>query len=352
MSQRLRPLRGNNIRVLVVDDSALVRKMLTSKLEQERGIEVVGTAVDPFAARTKILSLKPDVVTLDIEMPRMDGLTFLGKLMAHHPIPVVILSSLAQRNSEAAARALVLGAVGVVAKPQSRTSVEGCIAELVAAIRAAAIARVTARKPVKVEKIASGGLRTTHQVVAIGASTGGPAAIERVLSSFPADSPGILICQHMPAGFTRSFAERLDEQVPFSVKEAADGAPVVPGAALIAPGGHHMELVRDGASYRTKLTAAAKEHSQRPAVDPLFRSVARHAGSNAVGVLLTGMGKDGATGLLAMKNAGAHTIAEAEGTCVVFGMPREAISMNAAVEIRPLSRVATSVFHALQKKAA
>lgn len=340
------------IRVLVVDDSAVVRKVLTEELSRCPDIEVVGTAVDPYAARDKIAALRPDVLTLDIEMPRMDGLSFLAKLMKHHPMPVIIVSSVAQKNSEAAVRALALGAVEVICKPGTAYSVPQVGRDLIRAVRAAAVARIPTRAPTEVAAAAPtanllGQIRTTHKVLAIGASTGGTQAIESVLMGLPADVPGTVIVQHMPAGFTASFSERLNDRCAMQVKEAADGDLVRPGVALIAPGGYHMLLERSGAQYEVRIKSGPPVHHQKPAVDVLFQSVARQAGRNAVGVILTGMGADGAQGLLSMKTAGAPTIAQDEQSCVVFGMPKQAIELGAAEQVLPLGEISGAILKAL-----
>jgi two-component system chemotaxis response regulator CheB len=345
------------IRVLVVDDSAVVRQVLTQKLNACPDIEVVGTAVDPYVARQRILELKPDVITLDVEMPRMDGLTFLEKLMTHQPMPVVVLSSLTQKNSPNAMRAYELGAVEVIPKPDSSISVPEVGQHLVRAVLAAAAARVRRYEGPKpgVEK-PSGvvqGLETTSSVVALGASTGGPQALETVFRALPATFPGTLVVQHMAAGsFTRSFADRLDGASAMRVQVAEDGQPVSRGLALIAPAGYHLVLQRSGASYVARVKDGPLLHHVKPAIDFLFDSVAKHAGANAVGALLTGMGADGAKGLASLRNAGAHTIAESEQTCVVFGMPRAAIQLGAAVEVLPLDRVAPALVKALAGRAA
>ncbi|MCX5768004.1 MAG: chemotaxis response regulator protein-glutamate methylesterase [Gemmatimonadetes bacterium] len=335
------------IRVLVVDDSALVRKILTDELSKHDDIEVVGTAVDPYAARDKIVKLRPDVITLDVEMPRMDGLTFLEKLMKHLPLPVVVLSSLTPKNSETALRALALGAVEVIAKPGSSYSTGDVAAKLVQAVRNAASAHVTKRAPLtdgpRPSLASMGTLSTTHKVLAIGASTGGTRALEEVLRMLPHDAPGTVIVQHMPPGFTDAFARRLDGLCAVNVREGREGDDVVPGTVLIAPGDHHMLLVRNGARYQVVIKDGPPVHHQRPAVDVLFQSVARNAGKNAVGVILTGMGADGAAGLLQMREAGARTIAQDEATCVVFGMPKEAIKLGAAEEIVPLPMIAHAI---------
>ncbi|MGH7507051.1 MAG: protein-glutamate methylesterase/protein-glutamine glutaminase [Longimicrobiales bacterium] len=336
------------IRVLVVDDSALVRKVLSEELSRHEGIEVVGTAIDPYVARDRIIALRPDVLTLDVEMPRMDGLSFLAKLMKHYPMPVVVVSSLTPANSEAALRALELGAVDVIPKPGSAFTTPDVGRTLVRAIRAAANAKIRARDPEEQLPDTPGTparrallkLATTHKVIAIGASTGGTRAIEAVLRSFPRDAPGTVIVQHMPAPFTGPFAERLNQQCDVEVREARDNDVVVPGVVLIAPGNRHMVLQSSGARYHVRLKDGPPVLHQRPAVDVLFHSVAKSAGRNAVGVLLTGMGADGARGLLAMKESGAQTIAEAEETCVVFGMPREAIRLKAAGDVVPLPLIA------------
>ena len=331
------------IRVLVVDDSAVVRKILTEQLSSYSDIEVVGTATDPYAARDKIVALNPDVLTLDLEMPRMDGLTFLSKLMRHHPLPVVVVSSLTPANSETALRAMELGAVDVIAKPGSQFSAPDVHGQLVRAVRAAASARVGPRW------VAQGStdlipaamtFKTTHKVIAVGASTGGTVAIEAVLRRLPEDSPGIVIVQHMPKGFTAAFAARLNKVCRIGVREAHDLDDVVPGLALVAPGNQHMMLLRSGARYHVRLKDGPPVHHQRPAVDVLFMSVSQTAGPNAVGALLTGMGMDGARGLLAMRQSGARTIAQDQASCVVFGMPAEAIRLGAAERILPLDDIA------------
>lgn len=339
------------IRVLVVDDSAVIRKMLTHQLSAFDDIEVVGTAVDPFIARDRIAQLRPDVITLDLEMPGMDGLTFLEKLMKHLPTPVVVVSSLTPKNSETALRALELGAVEVIAKPGSQFSVPD-INPLARAIRAASIARVTQREAVAESEgvvkraVAPARLQTTHKILAIGASTGGTQAVEVVLKSLPVTTPGTVIVQHIPQDFSRSFAERLNKVCAMEVREAKDGDAVVPGVALVAPGHSHMILQQSGARYHVRIKGGAPVHFQRPSVDVLFQSVARNAGRNAVGVILTGMGADGAKGLLMMRESGAHTIAQDEQSCVVFGMPKEAIKLDAAERIVPLNRIAQTILDA------
>jgi len=333
------------IRVLVVDDSALVRKVLSEQLSSFEDIEVVGTAIDPYAARERIAELEPDVMTLDIEMPRMDGLSFLAKLMKHHPIPVVIVSSVAPENSEEAVRALRLGAVEVVPKPGSHFSVPDVGRRLVKAIRTASVARVGKMSgPVKKDGVQkaqplSDHLRTTHRIIGIGASTGGTRALERLLEQVPPNAPGIAIVQHMPAGFTASFAERLDSLLDLTVREATDGERLVPGMVLIAPGGRHLMVERNGAVWVARVRSGPAVNRHRPSVDVLFRSLARNAGDNALGIILTGMGGDGAAGLLEMKKSGAHTVAQDELTSVVWGMPKVAIEMGAVDDILPLDGI-------------
>jgi len=346
------------IRVLVVDDSATVRQVLSEELSKAAGIQVVGSAVDPYVAREKIISLKPDVVTLDLEMPRMGGLAFLGKLMKYYPLPVIVVSSLTPEGSEAALRALELGAVDVVAKPGPGSSV-GYIAQMLAEkIRAAAAAREAVKKTdkplppaVPIEPQQSGSRHYSRKILAIGASTGGTEAIKSILVGLPADTPGTLIVQHMPAGFTAAFANRLDQLGQVEVREAQDDDAVRPGLVLIAPGDRHMTLARVGESYCVRVKDGPCVHHQRPSVDVLFHSVALHAGDRAAGVILTGMGADGARGLLAMRQAGACTLAQDAESCVVFGMAREAIQMGAAQKVSSISRMTHDILDALADKA-
>ena len=341
------------IKVLVVDDSAVVRKVICDELARYNDIQVVGTAVDPYFARDKIVELNPDVVTLDLEMPRMDGLSFLSKLMKHHPMPVVVLSSLTPKNSELGIKALDLGAVEVLCKPGASYSTKDIAQPLVHAIRSAAVAKI-AVTPVKATGTAQRQpfenllVQTTHKIIAIGASTGGTKAIEAVLSRMPPTAPGIVIVQHMPEHFTTSFAKRLNDISALQVREARDNDHVIPGVALIAPGNHHMLLARSGGTYVTKIKDGPRVHYQRPSVDVLFHSVAQTAGRNAVGAILTGMGADGAQGLLAMRNSGAWTLAQNEASCVVFGMPKEAIKLGAADEVVALEDMTHSILQALQ----
>lgn len=340
-------INGRKTRVLVVDDSAIVRKVLTDALSAEEDIEVVGTAPDPFVARDKILSLEPDVLTLDIEMPRMDGLTFLRKLMHHHPLPVIVISSLGQAGCHAALEALRLGAVEVLAKPGGPYSVGELRLQLASKIRAAALAKlrgsVAAETPPPVPPPPAPAF-ARGMVVAIGASTGGTEAIAAVLTRMPAGCPAILVAQHIPPVFSTAFADRLNRICPMEVREAADGDAVTPGLALVAPGNLHMMLRKACGGYRVAVKDGPRVCYQRPSVDVLFTSVAEAAGENATGVLLTGMGSDGAQGLLRMRQAGARTLAQDEATSVVFGMPREAIRLGAAARVLPLDRIPAGIF--------
>ncbi|HSV27276.1 MAG TPA: chemotaxis response regulator protein-glutamate methylesterase [Sedimentisphaerales bacterium] len=343
-----------SIRVLIVDDSAIVRKILSAELGKHSDIEVVGTAPDPYVARDKILALEPDVLTLDIEMPRMDGLTFLRKLMKHRPMPVIILSSLTPQGSMTAIEALSSGAVEVMCKPGASYTVGEACNALANKIRAASVA--TVRVPVvdaqtTGPRIADAGLaETTNKIFAIGASTGGVQALTCVLSALPVHAPGTVVVQHMPAQFTSSFAQRLDKLCQMQVQEACDGDHVVPGRVLIAPGGYHMVLRRSGANYYVNIKDGPTVCHQKPSVEVLFNSVADCAGANAVGAILTGMGNDGAEGMLKMRNKGAHTIAEAESTCVVFGMPKEAIAKGGAEMVMPLPEVAGALMTCLSRQ--
>jgi two-component system chemotaxis response regulator CheB len=335
------------IRVLIVDDSAIVRKMLAEALASEPDLEVVGTAPDPFVARDKIITLKPDVLTLDIEMPRMDGLTFLKKLMRFHPLPVIVISSLAQSSSQAALEALQCGAVEVLAKPGGPYSVGELKQDLPQKVRAAAHARVGKARPQWSAPAAAGPLvlagASTSTVIAIGASTGGTEALREVLTGLPENMPGIVIVQHIPPLFSLAFANRLNGLCRMSVKEAADGDRLTAGLVLIAPGNFHMTLRKAGGEYRVAIQGGPRVCYQRPSVDVLFESVAQVAKGDAIGAILTGMGSDGAEGLLQMKRAGARTIAQDEASSVVFGMPREAIRMGAVDRIVPLDRVAAEL---------
>lgn len=340
-------------RVLVCDDSALTRQVLTKLLSEDPEIEVVGAASDPEKAWQMIQQLAPDVMTLDVEMPKMDGVTFLEKLMAHRPMPVVMVSSLTERGADVTLRALEAGAVDFVSKPAldvaAGTATLG--REIRDKVKAAATARIRGRrtaKPSAPRPRATGlGFSATHKVIAIGASTGGTEALMEVLTEMPADSPGIVIVQHMPAGFTASFAERLNAACAINVREARNGDRVQQGRALLAPGEQHMKLERSGATMSVSLHSTPPVNRFRPAVDVLFHSVAKQMGGNAVGVILTGMGRDGANGLVAMRNAGAHTIAQDEATCVVYGMPRAAFEAGGAERVLPLGKIARGILHAL-----
>lgn len=342
------------IRVMVVDDSALVRKVLTGMINRAPDMEVVGTAPDPYVARQKIKELNPDVLTLDVEMPKMDGIDFLEKIMRLRPMPVVMVSSLTEKGNETTLKALELGAVDFITKPKVEVA-EGLpeyTDELHEKIRAGAMSRVGRRsrssQPAKPEVARASQRISSEKLLIIGASTGGTEAIRRVLEGLPKESPAILITQHMPAGFTRSFADRLNGLLPLSVQEAADRVRVRPGNVYIAPGNRHMRVVRSGADYVIALGDEAPVNRHRPSVDVLFESAAAAAGKNAVGVILTGMGNDGAQGLLAMREAGARTFAQDEATCVVFGMPREAIERGAAEEVLPLGLIAAAALRAAE----
>ncbi len=337
------------VRVLVVDDSAIVRKILERELNAKEGIEVVGTAADPYIAREQIVKLNPDVLTLDIEMPRMDGLAFLRKLMAAHPMPVIVVSSLGERGGPVALEALELGAMDVVQKPGSSFTVQEACDELAVLIRNASRFRPAARKdPGTAARLSSVGAasalsKTTHKIIAIGASTGGVQSLQQIFIELPATTPGIVVVQHMPPHFTSLFAQRLNTLCAMTVKEAEAGDRVIPGHILIAPGGKHMTVVRSGAQYQIQLNDDPPVCRQRPSVDVLFHSVAKFAGANAVGAILTGMGNDGAEGLLAMKNAGAVTFAQDEASSIVFGMPKEAIKLGAADHVLPLDNMAKTL---------
>lgn len=338
------------VRVLIVDDSSTVRNILREELSRDPDIEIVGSAPDPYVARDMIVKLKPDVLTLDIEMPRMDGLSFLRKLMFHFPMPVIIVSSLTQKGGELAMEAVEAGAIDVMCKPGAAYAVGDLSIELADKIKAAALVRVVKRDPrtqgaaPAVKRLAM--TKTTNKVIAIGSSTGGTQALQEVLTALPATAPGIIIVQHMPENFTRSFANRLNGICAIEVKEAEDGDSVTPGRAIIARGNYHMVLRRSGARYEIRVKTGPLVCRQRPAVDVMFKSVARYAGSNAVGVILTGMGNDGAAGMLEMHNAGAFTIAQDEKSCVVFGMPKEAIKAGGVDRIVPLKQIASAMLSA------
>ncbi len=351
---------GRPARVLIVDDSAVVRSTLAEILASDPELEVMATAADPYIAAERMRDQAPDVITLDIEMPRMDGLTFLQKLMAQHPIPVVVCSSLAEAGCETTLKALEYGAVDIIQKPKLGTKqfLEESRVQLCDAVKAAAKVQVRARQARPERHLAqpkltadavmpkprsNAMLQTTARVVAIGASTGGTEALRVFLEGLPADSPGIVVVQHMPEMFTAAFARRLDGLCAVSVKEAADGDAVVRGRVLIAPGNRHTLLKRSGARYNVEVRDGPLVTRHRPSVDVLFRSVARYAGKNAVGVIMTGMGDDGARGMAEMKTAGADTIAQDEATSVVFGMPQEAIKQGGVDKVLPLGKIAPEV---------
>ncbi|RXH56282.1 protein-glutamate methylesterase/protein-glutamine glutaminase [Granulicella sibirica] len=345
------------IKVLIVDDSAIVRKILSETINAEKDMEVIATAPDPFVARDKILALKPDVLTLDIEMPRMDGLTFLKKLMHFHPLPVIVISSLAQSSCDVSLEALRIGAVDVLAKPGGPYSIGELRDALPTKLRAAAQSRVRkataqapAQRPAAPPAPAMHAGMDSKMIIAIGASTGGTEAIHDVLSQMPANSPGMVITQHIPKLFSAAFAQRLNRVCAMEVKEAADGDDVGPGRALIAPGDFHMVLRRVGSGYRVQLQDGPKVCYQRPAVDVMFASVAAAAKDNAIGVLLTGMGSDGAQGMVAMRKAGASTIAQDEASCVVYGMPREAVKLGGAERVLPLSSISGAIMNEASRK--
>jgi len=343
------------IRVFVIDDSAIVREILTNHLGQEGQIEVVGTAVDPLVARDKLAKVKADVIVLDIEMPRMDGLTFLRHLMRQHPMPVIVMSSVADRGNRAGIEALELGAVDIVTKPGGPFSVEDVLERLAEAVLTAArvdhhrftspsVAPAPAERPRTLTQI-----RTTNRLIAMGASTGGTQAYEAVFRRLPVDIPPILAVIHMPPGFTRSFADRLNDLCVPTVREARDGEPIVAGTIYIAPGDWHMAVRSSGAQRSIKLVQGPRVWNQRPAVDILFRSVAENLGRNAVGVLMTGMGRDGAAGLLQMKQAGAATVCQDEESCIVFGMPKEAILLGAADQVVSLDAIPEAMLQAANR---
>lgn len=347
------------IRVMVIDDSALVRRLLTEIINREQDLEVVGAAPDPVIAREMIKQVNPDVLTLDVEMPKMDGLEFLEKLMRLRPMPVLMISSLTERGSEQTLRALELGAVDFVAKPKLdiQAGLKEYAEEITAKLRVAARARV--------RKLVTAALNTsshsadvvlpsvrshsgsTEKVIVIGSSTGGTEALKEVLMRLPPDSPAVLVAQHMPAGFTKSFAQRLNGLCKIKVSEAVGGERVLPGHAYIAPGHSHLLLKRSGANYVTELSDGPPVNRHRPSVDVLFRSAANAGGKNIIGVMLTGMGKDGASGMLEMRNAGATNFAQDEATCVVYGMPREAVAVGAVHEVLPLQDIAAKVLQAV-----
>lgn len=343
-------------KVLIVDDSALIRSLLAEIINRQPDMTVVGAAPDPIAAREMIRNLNPDVLTLDVEMPRMDGIDFLEKLMRLRPMPVVMVSTMTQQGAEVTLRALELGAVDYVAKPKLDIArgLEAGAQDLVDKVRLAANARIRRTSAAPVSRtsgpvLALGSRASTEKLIIIGASTGGTEAIKEVLLPMPPDAPGILITQHMPAGFTRSFAQRLDGLCRIRVKEAMDGERVLPGHAYIAPGDFHLRVQKSGANYVTRLSDEPPVNRHRPSVEVLFLSAAQNAGANAIGIMLTGMGKDGATAMLEMKRAGALNIAQDEASCVVFGMPKEAIAAGGVDEVLPLGDITTRVLGALRE---
>jgi two-component system chemotaxis response regulator CheB len=351
-------MKPGKTKVLIVDDSASVRQVLKSILESDPQIEVTGVASDPFVAVERIKQEVPDVITLDIEMPRMDGLTFLDKIMAQHPIPVVICSTLAVGGSDAALAALEKGAVEIITKPKlgAKEFFEESRIRICDVVKSAARARIPMRRPPRMQatpklsadavlaKPASKAMiQTTEKVVVVGASTGGTEALREFLEAMPLDAPGIVIVQHMPEEFTARFAKRLDQTCRITVKEAAANDSVIRGQALIAPGNRHVLLKRSGARYYVEIREGPLVSRHRPSVDVLFRSAARYGGRNVVGVIMTGMGDDGARGMLEMKEAGAFNIAQDEASCIVFGMPAEAIKTGAVDRILPLPAIASEV---------
>ena len=350
----------SKIKVLVIDDSALVRQTLCDILNSDPGIEVVGSAADPILAAERMRTIIPDVITLDVEMPRMDGLTFLQKLMSQHPIPVVMCSSLTERGNETALKALEYGAVDIITKPKMGTKqfIEESRIRICDAVKGAAAARMAPMRAMRTMKEispkysadvimekpnAKAMIQTTEKVVVVGASTGGTEALRVFLEMLPEDTPGIVIVQHMPENFTAAFAKRLDSICRVTVKEAQDNDTVVRGRALIAPGNHHTLLKRSGARYYVEIKDGPLVSRHRPSVDVLFRSAARYAGKNAVGVIMTGMGDDGAHGMKEMFDAGAVTIAQDEATCVVYGMPHEAVKLGGVNKVMPLQNIAAEV---------
>lgn len=351
---------SKKIRVLIVDDSSVIRTLLNKVLSSDPEIEVVGMAPDPYFARDKLIELKPDVMTLDIEMPKMDGITFLGKVMQHFPVRTMIFSSLSTKNSVMALKAIEAGAIDVMAKPAIDVTkgLSTLSEEIVKRVKIVARANLTTTKRAIHPEIANKSKlsatalqKTTHQIIAIASSTGGTEALKEVLPYLPEDLPGTVIVQHMPPVFTKTYAESLNKICPFEVKEAEHGDRVIPGRVLLAPGNFHMELTRSGAYYSVILHQQEMIHGVRPAADYLMKSVAKYAGANAVGVILTGMGKDGADGLLTMKNAGSYNIAQDESTCVVYGMPKAAIDIGAANKILPLDKIAAEIISQIKVRA-
>ncbi len=356
---------GKKVRVLIVDDSALVRQLLTDILNSDPNIEVIGTAPDPLVARDKIKLLSPDVLTLDIEMPRMDGLTFLTNLMRLRPMPVVMVSSLTEKGADVTLQALEQGAIDYVSKPKADlgATLGDYASELITKVKVAAKANVHARDygrsnfkvtekhnaSAVIEKISGKPFKTTDKIIAIGASTGGTEAIKDVLTRMPPNSPGIVIAQHIPEAFSASFAKRMDSCSALTVSEARDGDQIIPGHAYIAPGNKHLLVRRNGAQYVCHLSDGPAVNRHKPSVDVLFRSVAQNAGANAIGVILTGMGDDGARGLLEMHDNGSPTLAQDEKTSVVWGMPGEAVAQGGVDHVMGLSYIPAKIFSLLKK---
>ncbi len=339
---------GDKIKILIIDDSAMVRKVFSQVLDKEKDMEVVGTAPDPVIGRDKIVYLKPDIIILDIEMPKMDGLTFLKKLMKHYPLPVIIVSSLAAQGSKIALEAIESGAMEVLKKPGTSFSVKDMGEQLVEKVRAVSRAKlnkkieITKRKEINIVNRIPSRHITSNKVIVIGASTGGTEAIKNVLIRLPAEVPPILIVQHMPEGFTEAFAQRLNSLCGFEVREAKNNDVLQNNLALLAPGNKHLVLKKTNA-YRVEVKDGPLVHHQRPAVEVLFKSVAKYAGKNAIGVILTGMGKDGAEGLLDMRSMGAYTIAQDEKSSVVYGMPKEAMDIGAVCKVLPVDKIAEEI---------
>jgi two-component system chemotaxis response regulator CheB len=348
---------AQKIRVLIVDDSAVIRRFLEKIFTNTTDIEVVGTASDPYIGRDKLVELKPDVMILDVEMPRMDGISFLTKVMEHFPTRTIIFSSLAKAGSETYFGALEAGAIEIMEKPSLDVShsLEEQSKNLVDKIREVAKARFIPLKKMptarlNIAKNTTSMAKTTHQMIAIASSTGGTEALKVFLAGMPANIPGTVIVQHMPPGFTKSFASALNNLFPFEVKEAQEGDQIVPGRVLLAPGNYHMEIIRSGAFYYVTLNQGAQLHNVRPAADHLMKSVAKYVGKNAIGVILTGMGKDGAEGILEMNKAGSYTIAQNEETCVVYGMPGSAVALGGIEKILPLDRISGDILKHLNDR--
>jgi two-component system, chemotaxis family, protein-glutamate methylesterase/glutaminase len=356
------------INVLIIDDSALVRSVLTAIIDSAPGLNVVGTAADPFVAREKIKKLNPDVLTLDVEMPRMDGVTFLSNLMRLRPMPVVMISSLTEQGADVTLNALELGAVDFITKPKIdvRSGLEDYTAEIVEKLKVAASAKVTAINPRKIaskvnsrttepvdsvnkHKVAISNYETTDKIIAIGSSTGGTEAVKEVLVSLPPECPGIVISQHIPAGFSESFAKRLNTLTELNCYEAKNGQQILPGHVYVSPGDKHLRVKKSGARYLIELDDGPEVNRHRPSVEVMFRSVAMNVGKNAIGIMLTGMGNDGAVGMKEMKDAGAVNLVQDEETSVVWGMPGEAVKIGAHSKILPLGKIAGNILHILSK---